>query len=426
MARKIAKLFFEIGILSTDNYKECSAADLVAPFVGQSAPRAREMLREALGKVLFVDEAYRLQDSEFGREAVNEIVDSLTKPEFMGKLVVILAGYTNDMNSLLSVNPGLSSRFSEEVLFENMAPCDCLILLKRELRLSKLEVASDLTEPGNPGHQTVLDRFQELATLDSWGNGRDVKTLSKRIASSAFEHAGSGDSSILVSVADTLRALDIMLQEQKARSSYHATHTNTNGQLGRLLTETAEMMQTQPNIVAKSSCSTSDPEPVVGNAMTSPPAKRDANVPEEIWAQLQRDIKASQELEESRRAALKAGEEAVQQRKKEQSANIERIRELEQARKADCIAQVQEDEMRREAERLRLEAVALKRAQGEEEERLRQLRQDEEKRRRKEARAQKKLREMGVCPVGFRWIKQAGGYRCAGGSHFVPDSALNI
>ena len=229
-----------------------------------------------------------------------------------------------------------------------------------------------------------------------------------------------------MSVADTLKALDNMLQEQKARSSYHATSANTNGRPGRQLTETAETIQTQPKVIAESSCSTSEPEPVVGNTMTMPPAKRDANVSEAIWAQLQRDVKANQELEESQRAALKAVEEAVQQRKKEQSSNIERIRGLEQARKADCIAQEQEDEMRREAEQLRLKAVALKRAQDEEEERLRQLRQDEEKRRRKEAKAQKKLREMGVCPVGFRWIKQAGGYRCAGGAHFVPDSALNI
>lgn len=84
-----------------------------------------------------MDEAYRLCDGDFGKECVNELVDSMTKPQFMGKIVVILAGYSADMNNLLRVNPGLSSRFPEEAVFELMEPQECLTLLERQLRQNR-------------------------------------------------------------------------------------------------------------------------------------------------------------------------------------------------------------------------------------------------------------------------------------------------
>lgn len=66
-----------------------------------------------------MDEAYRLGEGMFAQEAVNELVDTMTKPKFAGKLVIILAGYDNDMNNLLRVNEGLSSRFDDEIIAES-------------------------------------------------------------------------------------------------------------------------------------------------------------------------------------------------------------------------------------------------------------------------------------------------------------------
>ena len=83
-----------------------------------------------------------------------------------------------------------------------------------------------------------------------------------------------------------------------------------------------------------------------------------------------------------------------------------------------------EAKRRHEEERLRREEK--RRVYEEELERLRRRKAAEEERRRKEREAQKKLRQMGVCPVGYRWIKQAAGYRCAGGSHFVSDAELGV
>ena len=104
-----------MGILSSPDVVECSASDMVGQYVGHTGPKTQKLLEKALGKVLFIDEAYRLGEGQFAAEAVNELVDLVTKPKFLNKIVIILAGYDNDMNKLMAVNPGLSSRFPEEV-----------------------------------------------------------------------------------------------------------------------------------------------------------------------------------------------------------------------------------------------------------------------------------------------------------------------
>ena len=113
-ARKLGQVYFDMGFLSSADVIECSASDLVGQYVGHTGPK------KALGKVLFIDEAYRLSQGHFAQEAMDEIVDIMTKDKFMNKLVFILAGY-DDMNKLLRVNPGLASRFSE-IYFSNMTP----------------------------------------------------------------------------------------------------------------------------------------------------------------------------------------------------------------------------------------------------------------------------------------------------------------
>ena len=212
----MGKVFYDMGMLSSTEVVECSASDLVAQFVGQTGPKTVNVLKKGLGKVLFIDEAYRLSEGHFAKEAIDELVDSLTKPQFFGKLVVILAGYTENMNALLKVNPGLASRFPEEVIFTNMSADECLTLLEHHLMVARVQLNLGVHQLNE--RRQIIDLFTILSQLDSWGNGRDVKTLSKNIISAAYANAGPDTpATIGVSAKGVMEALKKMFDEQSAR-----------------------------------------------------------------------------------------------------------------------------------------------------------------------------------------------------------------
>ena len=77
-----------------------SASDLVGQYVGHTGPKTQKLFEKALGKVLFIDEAYRLASGQFAQEVMDEIVTAMTQEKFKGKLIVILAGYEQDINQL--------------------------------------------------------------------------------------------------------------------------------------------------------------------------------------------------------------------------------------------------------------------------------------------------------------------------------------
>ncbi len=112
MARRLGRMFKSLGILHSDEVVSHSASSFTTGYVGQSGPKMREIVTSALGKVLFIDEAYRMNSDQFLRQALDELVQLLTEPEVQGKLVVALAGYEQDMHKLMSVNEGLRSRYS--------------------------------------------------------------------------------------------------------------------------------------------------------------------------------------------------------------------------------------------------------------------------------------------------------------------------
>ena len=184
VARRMGKIFCHLGVLAREDVVECSASDLVGEYVGQTGPKTQRKIEEALGGVLFIDEAYRLNPTtagSFAKEALDELVDILTKPEVANKLVVILAGYEKDVDDLMSANSGLASRFTERILFEDFSPEDCIRLLEMRLREEDWILFADLGP-------TLMPSFAKLIDKSGWGNGRDVATLCKAInRAAAFE-----------------------------------------------------------------------------------------------------------------------------------------------------------------------------------------------------------------------------------------------
>ncbi|KAJ0144633.1 hypothetical protein HZ326_12620 [Fusarium oxysporum f. sp. albedinis] len=115
-ARKVGKLFYDIGFLSSDEVVTCSVTNLTGELSGHTGPKVINQFELGLGKVLFIDEAYRLIGDSFHKEAIGELVDVMTKPRYAHNIVVILAGYSDEMEELLMLNPGLRSRFPTAII----------------------------------------------------------------------------------------------------------------------------------------------------------------------------------------------------------------------------------------------------------------------------------------------------------------------
>ncbi len=417
----MGKVFYDMGFLSTADVHECSATDLVAGYVGQTGPKTIQLLEKALGKVLFVDEAYRLGEGAFAAEAINELVDSLTKPRFAGKIIVILAGYEDSMNELLSVNQGLSSRFSEEVIFTNMEPEDCWRFLQQ--CLEKTGIAIDQTDT-RASFSEILSLFRELSSLPSWGNGRDVQTVSKSITGATFRNARSSTAKLTVSRWQIVDILTTFLTGRRARSvisSSKSTRLKQNDQATQDLVERPNALKTMQSTAPTQDVSKNSVAPVDEPIQVSEASdQRDIGVTDAIWDQLQAD-KASQELaQNSIDNAVATAKEENRLAAREAVALAKEVKLLAAQKARDEELQ----EFKRRHEEARLKELAGRRAKAEADERLRKVQEDAERKRKEELQVQVKLREMGVCVAGFRWIKQAGGYRCAGGSHFVSNSEL--
>ncbi|MEJ8668511.1 AAA family ATPase [Streptomyces sp. MS1.AVA.1] len=177
VARILGRVFYALGLLGGDHLVEAQRADLVGEYLGQTAVKANELIDSALGGVLFVDEAYSLSNTGYGKGDAygDEALQVLLKraEDNRDHLVVILAGYPEGMDRLLAANPGLSSRFTTRVDFPSYRP----------LELTSIgEVLA--AENGDVWDEEALDELRSIAGhvvdqgwIDELGNGRFLRTL---------------------------------------------------------------------------------------------------------------------------------------------------------------------------------------------------------------------------------------------------------
>ena len=177
VARIMGQLLTSLNLLGRTNVVECSASDFVTGYTGQSGNKTREMFKSALGGVLFIDEAYRLNPKKspgFMQEVVDEIVQILTEEQFKNKMAVIFAGYEKDMAELFEANQGLKSRISRTLNFDDFSVEDSSTLLNLRLKQKSLSLTTEALSNLTP----LLEKFQ---AAPHWSNGRDVETLAKTI-----------------------------------------------------------------------------------------------------------------------------------------------------------------------------------------------------------------------------------------------------
>lgn len=172
VARIIGQVLAECGALSMGHVVEVSRSDLVAGWVGQTAGKTKQAVQQALGGVLFIDEAYSLTDMESGGFAA-EAVDTLLKlmEDNREDLVVIVAGYDEPMRRLLDSNPGLRSRFDRTLIFDDYTIDETGYIL--DLMLTKAGLAMDPTT-----RFETIRRLSRVKLQPGWGNARTIrKTL---------------------------------------------------------------------------------------------------------------------------------------------------------------------------------------------------------------------------------------------------------
>lgn len=431
----MGQVYYDMGFLSSVEVVECSASDLVGQYVGQTGPKTKGVLDKALGKVLFVDEAYRLSEGHFAKEAMDELVSLLTQERYRAKLVVILAGYDQEINQLLSVNPGLSSRFPDEVIFENMSSAMCVKVLEKVL--AKEDITIDGLKDPSQVYTEFTILFDQLSDLPSWGNARDVITISKKMIRIAIENSlsspqqGSG-SSITLSAQDALACMNATLKDLRDRGNV------PQNPLSHMRTPPPPPVQPPPTAAPPSIKTTSatkqaantappeqpPPEPVQEVRKEEESVGRDPGVTDAVWRQLQADKAAAIEEQKRRQEAIEQARKDLEAaREAHEKVQMEIAKALEEARLAD---RKRQDEIMKKLEEERLREAAARAERARRAAELKAREEAEKLERQREAKAQAKLRHMGVCPVGYRWIKQAGGYRCAGGSHWVTDSQLGL
>ncbi|CDQ19659.1 AAA family ATPase [Halobacillus karajensis] len=120
VARMVATLFREVNVLEKGHFIEADRSDLVGEYIGHTAQKTKELIHKALGGVLFIDEAYSLArggEKDFGKEAIDTLVKCME--DHHDQLIIILAGYPDEMDDFLMINPGLASRFPIQLTFQD-------------------------------------------------------------------------------------------------------------------------------------------------------------------------------------------------------------------------------------------------------------------------------------------------------------------
>ena len=170
IARIFADMLSALGILPGGQLIEVTREDLVAKFVGGTAPKTRQVVDSAMGGVLFIDEAYTLssgEGSDYGREAIN----TLLKPveELRGKFVCIIAGYTKEMLDFFDANSGLASRFNRRLEFADYTPEQLTSIFRGKMEKEGYTLDADADEH--------LEKFFEKMykrRTKNFGNAREV------------------------------------------------------------------------------------------------------------------------------------------------------------------------------------------------------------------------------------------------------------
>ncbi|WP_345439918.1 right-handed parallel beta-helix repeat-containing protein [Actinoallomurus vinaceus] len=176
VARLYGRILAALGLLSGGHLVETDRGDLVGEYVGHTAPKTQAVFKRALGGVLFVDEAYALapygQSNDFGQEAIATLVKLME--DHRDEVVVIAAGYPGDMERFIDSNPGLASRFTRTLTFEDYSSEELVRIVQHQARQHDYHLPDDTLA-------RLLDYFERYPRGARFGNGRAARQVFQRV-----------------------------------------------------------------------------------------------------------------------------------------------------------------------------------------------------------------------------------------------------
>lgn len=174
VARKLSEIYKYLGVLPKGQLVEVDRSGLVRGYVGQTATQTQEVIEQALGGILFIDEAYTLTvnkgEGDFGQEAVDTLLKAME--DHRSEFIVIVAGYTDLMNQFLESNPGLRSRFSNMIYFDDYSAEELMEIFKNNLKSQEYQLSKE-------AEQKAFELFQARVENKptNFANARDVRNF---------------------------------------------------------------------------------------------------------------------------------------------------------------------------------------------------------------------------------------------------------
>lgn len=196
VARLLSNIFYSLGYIPENRLTEVTAKDLTGEYLGQTAPKVRRQVENALGGVLFIDEAYSLtqNNNEYSGEAIAELLVCMEK--YYDRLIIIFSGYEKEMKDFINANPGLKSRIGKHFVFEDYSADELTEILLGLIKDNNLKITDK-----------AIEKFKGIASnalkIKNFGNGRYVRnTFDKILIKHSTNTKNSNDMQELITITE--------------------------------------------------------------------------------------------------------------------------------------------------------------------------------------------------------------------------------